>query len=68
MHKEVNDVQVSQIREAISNVVTLGPDFLAKKISAEEMARTMVKAVEEYIKKAKKMTTFSPKAIKPRNF
>ena len=52
MSKEIQDSQVRQIRKAIHKVVEVGPDFLAKKISADQMAHTMIQAVDEYVKEA----------------
>jgi len=60
MSVKTNDRQVSQIREAISKVVAVGPDFLSKKIPADKMAHTMVKAVDDYAKKANQEGTLRP--------
>lgn len=49
-----NDNQLSEIKKAIDKVVFAGPGFLDKKISATEMAHTMIGAVEDYAKFAEK--------------
>lgn len=61
-----NDTQVLQIRAAIGKVVQVGPDFLAKKIPAENMADTMVKAVDDYIKQAQQEGNIHPKSDEAR--
>lgn len=66
MSGEFNDDQVSQIRAAISKVVAAGPDFLAKKIPAEKMAHTMIKAVEDYAKQNGKGSHVHPKSNEAR--
>lgn len=40
--------QVQRMRAALSPVVTIGPDFLAGRRDADDMAHTMVAAVEAY--------------------
>lgn len=66
MSENTNDTQEFQIRETISKVVAVGPDFLAKKISAEKMAQTMVMAVENYIRQAQAEGTIHPKSSEAR--
>lgn len=60
------DTQVSQIRAAISKVVAVGPEFLARKLPADEMAHTMVRAVEQYVQQAQKEGTIHPKSNEAR--
>lgn len=62
MTTKINDTQITQMKSAINKVVTVGPQFLAKKIPAEKMAHTMIQAVEEYAQEAKKQGTMQPKS------
>jgi len=54
MSSKVKDTQLSQIKKVINKVVTVGPDFLDNKITADEMAHTMVNAVQDFAKEAQK--------------
>lgn len=62
MVQENNKIQVNQMREAIAKVLALGPRFLAKEVPAEEMAQTMVKAVQDYAKQAEKGGYLQPES------
>lgn len=42
------DTQIEGMKEAINKVATVGPDFLSHKISADDMAHTMIDAVKSY--------------------
>ena len=64
MSVEHHDLQVEQIQSAIQKVVAVGPDFLNKKVSADDMAHTMVNAVQDYAKQAEKEGAFQPKSNK----
>lgn len=44
----IMNAQVKEMRNAINKVVAIGPDFLSHKISADDMANTMVAAVKDY--------------------
>jgi len=54
--------QIAQIRSAIQKVVAVGPDFLNHKIAADEMAHTMVKAVDDYVALAQKEGSLQPQS------
>jgi uncharacterized protein YfaQ (DUF2300 family) len=40
--------QAQRMQAALSPVLVVGPDFLAGRLDADDMARTMVRAVQEY--------------------
>ena len=40
--------QTQRMQAALSPVLTIGPEFLAGRVDAEDMARTMVQAVQAY--------------------
>lgn len=46
-----NKKQEESMKEAIQKVVAVGPDFLHHKITAVEMAHTMINSVEECVQK-----------------
>lgn len=62
MSVEINNTQVAQMKDVISKVVAIGPDFLDKKITADKMAHTMIDTVQEYAKRAEKEGTLKPKS------
>lgn len=66
MTEKHEDTQVAQMKEAIKKIVSVGPDFLAKKIPAEKMAHTMIRAVEDYATKAKEENNLQPKSYEAR--
>jgi hypothetical protein len=43
------DGQAERMRAALSPVLTIGPDFLAGRRDADDMAHTMVRAVQGYV-------------------
>jgi hypothetical protein len=43
------DGQAERMRAALSPVLMIGPDFLAGRRDADDMAHTMVRAVQEYV-------------------
>ncbi|MBW7869626.1 MAG: hypothetical protein H3C39_01040 [Flavobacteriia bacterium] len=54
MSSKVKDTQLSQIKKVINKVVAKGPDFLDNKITADEMAHSMVNAVQDFAKEEQK--------------
>lgn len=54
MLQDKNKIQISQLHAAIQKIVAIAPDFLSKKIPAEKMADTMIKAVQGYAVEAEK--------------
>ena len=40
--------QAGRMRAALSPVLAIGPDFLAGRLHADDMAQTMVRAVQQY--------------------
>jgi hypothetical protein len=40
--------QTQRMQAALSPVLVIGPDFLVGRLGADDMARTMVRAVQEY--------------------
>lgn len=44
------DTQVERIRAAIERAAALGPRFLGGEVDADRMARSMVAAVQEYVR------------------
>lgn len=67
MPTQNKDQQVKDLKNAIAKVVAIGPEFLAKKIPPEEMAHTMINAVEDYVKKAKADNTLHPQTQEAAN-
>ncbi|MCO5267704.1 MAG: hypothetical protein M9897_02270 [Brumimicrobium sp.] len=57
-----SNIQIKDMQDAISKVVTISPEFLSHKISATQMAHTMIQAVEEYEKKAKQDGSLYPQS------
>lgn len=59
---EDKDAQIKQIKSAIHKVVEIGPTFLSDKITADEMAHTMITAVKNYAEEAEKADQLKPKS------
>lgn len=49
MNSQVDSAQIERMRAAITRAVALGPRFLQGDVDADQMARTMVDAVQGYV-------------------
>lgn len=66
MSEITHNHQVEEIKEVINKVTTRAPDFLADKITADEMAHTMVNAIEAYTVRADHGNGIVPENIEAR--
>lgn len=55
-----SQLQIDHLKQAIGKVVKIGPDFLSKKISPEDMTHAMVNSVQEYKNQSELNGGFTP--------